>query len=164
MASVAVSVSLAAVLSVQKKLKDTLGVTVPLSTFLARATDLANDDLPRSSRAKPTADELFNELLGAAPVKTSRGDYFPELNKVGAPETVPAKKKSPAREDDDLIDILSGKRPSRKLLSKTTPSLSEGSALNVFSLTVPVDDEKRARTFLERIKDLLQVEPGRLVL
>jgi len=34
----------------------------------------------------------------------------------------------------------------------------------MFSLTVPKGDEKRARTFLERVKTVLQVEPGKLVL
>lgn len=162
MASVAVSVSLAAALSVQKKIKESLGATVPLSTFLARASDLANDELPRSSRAKPSVDELFNELLGASPVTVSRGDYFPEVNAAGVSETTTTKNQ-PAQED--LIDVLSGKAvraSSRK--SPKTQSPSEGSAINVFSLTVPAGDEKRARTFLDRIKDMLQVEPGRLVL
>jgi hypothetical protein len=36
--------------------------------------------------------------------------------------------------------------------------------LNVFSVTVPVGEEKRARTFLERVKTVLQIEPGKLVL
>ncbi|KAB8258430.1 hypothetical protein BDV32DRAFT_125781 [Aspergillus pseudonomiae] len=157
--SVAVSISLATVLSVQKKIQETLGVNVPLATFLARATDLANDDLPRSSREKQSADELFDEVLGAKPIQTSRGDYVPELNAVEAPSVVqPAK---PVKED--IIDILSGK--ASKAASR--PSVVEppaGSAANVFSLTVPVEEEKRARVFLDRVKALLTVEPGRLVL
>ena len=162
MASIAVSISLAAVLSAQKKLEETLGVTVPLSTFLARATDLANDELPRSSREKPTADELFDQILGAEPIKSSRGDYFPELNKAGDTGPVTSKK---APVGADIIDILSAKtnkRPSQK--SPSGKSQSDGSAVNIFSLTVPVGDENRARTFLERVKDLLQIQPGRLVL
>ncbi|KAE8321751.1 hypothetical protein BDV39DRAFT_197338 [Aspergillus sergii] len=157
--SVAVSISLATVLSVQKKIQETLGVNVPLATFLARATDLANDDLPRSSRQKQSADELFDEVLGAKPIQTSRGDYVPELNAVEVPSAVqPAK---PVKED--IIDILSGK------VSKAVPRPSvveapAGSAANVFSLTVPVEEEKRARVFLDRVKALLTVEPGRLVL
>ncbi|BDD63556.1 pyridoxine biosynthesis protein [Monascus purpureus] len=161
-ASVAVSVSLGAVLSVQQKIKETLGTTVPLSTFLVRATDLANDALPRSSTEKPTVDELFDEILGAEPINFSRGDYFPELNKLDPSEVTPAKKKPVA---EDIIDILAGKtvkKTARKLPAAQSPS--NGSALNVFSLTVPVGEEKRARTFLERVKDLLQVDPGRLVL
>jgi hypothetical protein len=42
-------------------------------------------------------------------------------------------------------------------------SLQRGST-NLFTLTVPAGEEKRARTFLERMKTVLQVEPGRLVL
>ncbi|KAL4897676.1 hypothetical protein BDV59DRAFT_168273 [Aspergillus ambiguus] len=156
--SVAVSVSLATVLSVQKKIQDSLGVSIPLSTFLARATDLANDDLPRSPSAKPSADELFDEILGADPIQTSRGDYIPELNAVDAPAETPAQ---PA--EADIIDILSGNVPKRPAVY---PEAVEPAApaTNVFSLTVPVGDELRARAFLDRVKALLTIEPGRLVL
>lgn len=162
MASVAISISLGAVLSVQKKLEDSLGISVPLSTFLARATDLANDELPRSSRDKPSGDELFDELLGAEPVKTSRGDYVPELNK----KEVSVSKNNEST-GQDIIDILSGKTATlSKSYRKPRPvnPPKDISAMNVFSLTVPPGDKNRARTFLERVKDLLQVEPGRLVL
>ncbi|RHZ65306.1 putative pyruvate dehydrogenase complex component Pdx1 [Aspergillus thermomutatus] len=157
--SVAVSIPLATVLSVQKNIKETIGVTVPLSTFLARATDLANDDLPRSPRTKPSADELFDEILGAKPIKTSRGDYVPELNALEAAEYQPAQ---PVK--GDIIDILSGKAPKKAPRAAFAEQYPAGSAANVFSLTVPVGDETRARVFLDRVKTLLTVEPGRLVL
>lgn len=146
-------------LSVQKKIKETIGVTVPLSTFLARATDLANEDLPRSPRSKPSADELFDEILGAEPIKTSPGDYVPELNALEAVEYEPAQ---PVKED--IIDILSGKVPKKAPRKASMEEYPAGSATNVFSLTVPVGDETRARVFLDRVKTLLTVEPGRLVL
>lgn len=156
MTSVAISISLAAVLSAQKKLQDNLGVTVPLSRFLAIATDIANDDLPRLASSKPSAAELFDEVLGADPVNTSRGDYLPELNAVEAPQTVRSK---PVAED--LIDFLSSKSVKKPAPYAETAS---GAAANVFSLTVPVDEQVRAKEFLERIKTLLSVEPARLVL
>ncbi|KAL4870833.1 hypothetical protein BDV12DRAFT_165316 [Aspergillus spectabilis] len=159
--SVAVSISLATVLSVQHKLQKSVGVTVPLSTFLARATDLANDDLPRSPYAKLSANEIFDELLGAQPVKASRGEYIPELNVVdGAVEVQPTKTVK-----EDLIDFLSGstKKQTPRAVQADSSHPSEP-ALNVFSLTVPVGEEKRARTFLERVKTLLTVEPARLVI
>jgi hypothetical protein len=158
MTSVALSISLSAVLSAQKKIQESLGVTVPLSRFLAIATDLANDDLPRSSSEKPSADELFDEILGAEPIHTSRGDYIPDLNAVEAPETL----HQPVPAQEDIIDFLSGKTQAR-----TAPSVVDapsGSAINVFSLTVPATEELRAKVFLERIQTLLQVEPARLVL
>ncbi|TPR08646.1 ATP-dependent RNA helicase eIF4A [Aspergillus niger] len=139
-----------------KKIKETLGTTVPLSTFLARATDLANDDLPRSSRETPSADELFDEILGAQPIKFTRGEYIPELN---AEEARPVQKKQ--KVEDDLIDFLAGKVS--KKAAATAKSVVEPAA-NVFSLTVPVEEEKRAKVFLDRVKTLLTVEPGRLVL
>ncbi|KAL3492501.1 hypothetical protein BJX62DRAFT_202735 [Aspergillus germanicus] len=159
---VAISVSLATVLSVQKKLKDSVGVTVPLSTFLTRATDLANDDLPRSATTTPSASELFDELLGAEPVRSSRGEYIPELNVLEVAEaTGPVQTAK-----EDIIDFLSGatKKTPRAVQQQSGSTYSGDSALNVFSLTVPVGEEKRARTFLERVKTLLTVEPARLVI
>ncbi|KAJ0426205.1 hypothetical protein BJY00DRAFT_127311 [Aspergillus carlsbadensis] len=159
---VAISVSLATVLSVQKKLKDSVGVTVPLSTFLVRATDLANDDLPRSATATPSPSELFDELLGAEPARSSRGEYIPELNVLElAAETGPVQTAK-----EDIIDFLSGatKKTPGGVQQQAGSTYSGDSALNVFSLTVPVDEEKRARTFLERVKTLLTVEPARLVI
>ncbi|KAL4765574.1 putative pyruvate dehydrogenase complex component Pdx1 [Aspergillus foveolatus] len=159
--SVAVSISLATVLRAQKKLQKSVGVTIPLSTFVARAADLANDDLPRSPYAKQSADEIFDELLGAEPVKVSRGEYIPELNAVDVtPEVQPAHTVKA-----DLIDILCGsKTTKRSSPAAAIESFEPEQALNVFSLTVPVGEEKRARTFLERVKTLLTVEPARLVI
>ncbi|KAJ5917812.1 hypothetical protein N7454_010187 [Penicillium verhagenii] len=160
MTSIAISVSLAAVLSAQKKIQDNLGVTVPLSRFLAVATDLANDDLPRAKTDKPSADELFEEVLGAEPVTISRGDYIPELN---AYEATPAPRQT-VSVAEDIIDILSAK-PGKKVSSPVAYDVeSSAGASNVFSLIVPVGEEVRAKAFLERIKTLLQVEPARLVL
>lgn len=150
-------------LSLQKRIKESLGVTIPLATFIARATDLANDDLPRSPREAPTADELFDEVvLGASPVKTSRGNYIPEIN--GAPGA-PSSKKKPVQEED-IIDFLAGNVTSEvspRTTTTTSASPSVSSEENVFSLTVPVDEERRAKVFLERIKDILQVGPEKLV-
>ncbi len=70
----------------------------------------------------------------------------------------------------DIIDILSGRRlvaPSRQV--RVPPqgimgSYGSGEASNVFSVSAAKGEEKRARVFLERVKTILQVEPGRLVL
>ncbi|KAJ5998606.1 hypothetical protein N7451_006416 [Penicillium sp. IBT 35674x] len=159
MTSIAISVSLAAVLSAQRKIQDNLGVTVPLSRFLAVATDLANDDLPRAKNYTPSADELFEEVLGAEPVTISRGDYIPELNAYEAAEAY----RPTAPVAEDIIDILSAK-PGKKVASVTPSVEGSAGASNVFSLVVPVGEEVRAKAFLERIKTLLQVEPARLVL
>ena len=177
--SVNITVSLAEVLKVQQRIKDTLGVTVPLSTFLARAVDLANDDLPQPRNVKPSTDDLFNAVLGLNTLPTiSRGTYLPQID---AFPILPPKSKSMSNVRSprvstssarkiDIIDILAGKVTPKRAAPMSTASVpgrtmttSEG-ALNVFSLTVPKMEEKRARTFLERVKTVLQVEPGKLVL
>lgn len=169
MVSVALSIPLSTVLYAQRKIQESLGITVPLSEFLVRATDLANESLPRSKGEQPSADELFDEVvLGADPITTSQGGYIPDLNAVEMEEAQMEELQQPAQEED-LIDFLSGnlsKKPSAASSSRLEESVRDGrsSAENVFSLTVPVGEEKRARAFLDRIESLLTVEPGRLVL
>ncbi|OKL57855.1 hypothetical protein UA08_06734 [Talaromyces atroroseus] len=171
--SIAVSISLESVLSTQKRIKSALGITVPLSTFIARATEIANDDLPRSSASKLSASELFDEILGAPVVKKfTRGNYVPEINTVPFEEFENFNEEIvEEKEEEDIIDILSGNVPRRHKFatsSSTPESASKSSfpaaALNVFSLTVPVGEERRAKTFLDRLSTVLTVDPGRLVL
>lgn len=163
--SVAASISLESVLSTQKRIKETLGVTVPLSTFIARATEMANDDLPRSPLSQPSASELFDEVLGAAPVLTGRGSYIPEINTVPIDEF-----ESYAEEEyveEDIIDVLAGNVTPKRSSAPVAPvesNISIPAALNVFSLTVPAGEERRAKTFLDRLNTILTANPGSLVL
>lgn len=161
---VALPISLTAVIECQKRVKDSIGVFLPLSTFVARASELANEDLPKSRTLKPSADELFNAVLGLdrASSKFSRGNFVPQFTSLPAtsiPNTGMSTLKKP-----DLLDILAGKSATRK-----SKSLAMGGTrsvvgpLNVFSVSVPKGDEKRGQVFLERVKTVLEVEPGRLV-
>ncbi|RMZ86166.1 hypothetical protein DV737_g94, partial [Chaetothyriales sp. CBS 132003] len=175
--SVSLPISLSEVLKVQQRIQDTLGLSLPLSTFLTRAVDLANDDLPKPKGAKATADELFNAVLGLDSVPTtSRGAYLPQIDALPSSSVarVPLLERK-AIKKPDIIDILSGNaRPTapRRHISAAADLVSpsggsittSGGAINVFSLTVPVGEEHRAKIFLQRIKTVLQVEPGRLVL
>ncbi|RMZ92268.1 hypothetical protein DV736_g459, partial [Chaetothyriales sp. CBS 134916] len=173
--SISLPISLSEVLKVQQRIQDTLGVSLPLSTFLSRAVDVANDDLPKPHGAKATGDELFNAVLGLNSVSTtSRGTYLPQIDALPPSgfARVPLERK--AIKKPDIIDILSGNAcptaagrsiPPADLVSPSGGSITtSGGALNVFSLTVPVGEEHRAKIFLQRIKTVLQVEPGRLVL
>lgn len=163
--SVAVSISLESVLSTQKRIKEALGVTVPLSTFIARATEVANGELPRSPLSKPSAGELFDEIVGAAPIqKFTRGSYIPEINTVPVEEFETLTEEE--EQEDDIIDILSGNASRyHNFASVAVPEPAKApAALNVFSLTVPAGEERRAKSFLDRLSTVLTVDPGRLVL
>jgi hypothetical protein len=172
---VSIPISLGEVLKVQKRIQDSLGVTMPLSTFLARAVDIANDDLPVPQGTQPSADELFDALVGFDTVsKTSRGSYIPQIAALPVPASatkgLASRPKMNGRQVD-IIDILSGKASSTTAARPTmaSPTIAAASPLrggstNLFTLTVPAGEEKRAKTFLERMKTVLQVEPGRLVL
>ncbi|PHH72821.1 hypothetical protein CDD82_5789 [Ophiocordyceps australis] len=153
-------VSLASVLEVQKRIHDSLGVLLPLSTFISRATDVANEALPRVPRP-PTPSELFDQVLGLHTVKAaaaSRGVYQPQISAV-----VPPSRLRPAQPSlFDQIVAPRTKASPRRAGPTTMPGLSSGD--NVFSLVVPKNEEKRGQLFLERCKTILEKEPGRLVL
>lgn len=160
---VAIPISMTAVLELQRRVQKTLHVTLPLSTLIARATDFANDELPKSKTAKPTADELFNQVLGLDKVQgTVRGKFLPQVSAFPPQPVTPAS--TPQKQD--LLDILSGKSAARRPKSSTTISAIPAASMptNLFSLSVPRGDEARAKLFLERVKSVLESEPGRLIL
>jgi hypothetical protein len=161
---VALPVSFKAVMECQKRVQDSIGVFLPLSTFIARATELANEDLPKSKTAKPSADELFNTVLGLdkAASKYSRGHFVPQVTAL--PPAMVQSTRTPSFRKPDLLDILTAKKSSAR---SAKPSRGGAESvigpLNVFSVSVPKGDEKRGHAFLQRVKSVLEVEPGRLV-
>lgn len=162
---VSVPVTLAKVIDVQRRIQDTLGVFLPVSTFIARASEVANDDLPPSSR-KPSADELFNQVLGLDKIapRVTRGAYLPQISALPEASFLSARPAAP-RAQTDIIDILSGtsnKNPSPRVPETVAGVSAKGT--NVFTLVVPQGDEQRASIFLERVKVILEKDPGRLVL
>lgn len=155
-------ISLAAVVKVQQKIQQTMGVFLPISTFISRAAEVANDDLPRANRP-PTASELFDQVLGLDKVKaamSSRGFYLPQISAIPPSSSF----YSPPSKKTDIIDILSASPKKTRTISTiaTVPGFS--SDANVFSLVVPKAEEERAQVFLGRCKMILEEEPGRLVL
>jgi len=159
---VALPVSLTAVMECQKRVKDSIGVFLPLSTFVARATELANESLPRSKLAKPSSDELFNAVLGLDKVssKYQHGNFVPQITSL-APQSKTTHKTAPK---SDILDLLAGKKTApKRTASKAHTFTAASGPLNVFSVTVPKGDERRGQVFLERVKTVLEAEPGRLV-
>jgi hypothetical protein len=162
----ALPVNFAEVSRVQKKLQDTLGVRVPLSTFISKATAAANQALPPpSTKAQPSSDELFNDLLGLPnpPRQPTRGEFQPSISPlprrgVQAVEV--------GRAQPDILDVLIGAAPTTRVARQmTTPQegiLAGGE--NLLTLKVPREEEERARVFLGRVKGLLEQRPGELIL
>ena len=161
-------IDLTAVLRVQQKLQDTLGTTLPLSTFIARAVALANEGLP-ARRGPASADELFHHIVGApTAARNVRGAFVPQivalpqaglgLGVAGPPP--PAKRGG----GDALFDEIVAPRRSAAVRIGAEAGAALGGAENVFALSVDQRDRKRATVFLERVKSVLEVEPGRLVL
>lgn len=165
---IAVTISLKAVREVQQRIHGVLGIDVPLSTFIARAVDISNDGLPRPQSSQPTSDELFDQVIGLNKVvcKTSRGSFTPQVTAL--PPTPTPNTFSNALPKPDIIDLLTRAPRSGQAARGFHPTRPQaiigGSAINVFSVNAPNGQEKRARVFLERMKTILQVEPGRLVI
>jgi pyruvate/2-oxoglutarate dehydrogenase complex dihydrolipoamide acyltransferase (E2) component len=163
-AEVSIPISLAKVIEVQKMIQSKLGTFLPLSTFIARATEVANDDLPLVAR-KPTADDLFDAVvLGLDTVpRTERGLYVPHVKVAD----LPAVRLTRVPPKTDIIDMLAA--PPKKATSHPPSVVSGistgvGTGSNMFSLVVPEAEERRAAVFLDRMKAILEKEPGRLVL
>ena len=165
---IAVSVSFNAVKEVQERIHNVLGIDIPIENFVARAIDVSNMDLPRSKSSQPTADELFNQVLGLdrASLGVSQGSFSPQIVALPSIE-LPVRKSSTKK--PDMIDMLTGRYSSgtkRRFGAPQSASLTgstAGSVVNVFSVSASKGEEKRARVFLERVKTVLQVDPGRLV-
>lgn len=153
-------ISLKAVSEVRQRLESTLGISMPLSTFISRAIDVANDGLPRPKTYQPSADELFNQVLGLDKVYVggTRGNFLPQITALPS-----ASLSQRPTKNVDIYDLLAGKRtpiPSRASNSTLESPASE----NIFSLRVPTDDKQRAELFFKKMKTILELEPGLLVL
>lgn len=159
---IAMPISLTSVIATQKRVQDTLGIFLPLSTFIARASELANEQLPLSKSRQPTADDLFNSVLGLDKVAhSSRGNFFPSITGTSVAPAVSAR---PAKKQD-IIDILATK-PAKARTTKASHSSVPGISTsdNVFSVVARNGEEERAAAYLERMKLALEEQPGRLVL
>lgn len=160
---IAMPISLTSVIATQKRVQDTLGIFLPLSTFIARASELANDQLPLSKSRQPSADDLFNAVLGLDKVSSSsKGNFFPNITGISV---APLAVSSRPSKKQDIIDILATK-PVKAKTPKADVSSASGISPsdNIFSVVARNGEEERAAAYLERMKLALEEQPGRLVL
>ncbi|KFY06825.1 hypothetical protein V492_07716 [Pseudogymnoascus sp. VKM F-4246] len=165
---VALPISMAAALEVQARIERELGTHLPLSTFIARAADFANDDLPRSKNAKPTQDELFDDILGFNNVRSAygvRGNFLPQITALPHTAMATVPRVRTVKQNVDVLDFLTGKvRSTAPKRIPATPLPGPAATTNIFSVSVPEGDERQGMVFLERVKEILEDEPGSLVL
>ncbi|KAB8297217.1 hypothetical protein EYC80_002588 [Monilinia laxa] len=161
---VAHTISMKAAVEVQQRIQSTLGVYIPLSTFIERAADIANDDLPRPKNYKPTSDELFDSVLGLDKVSSAngvRGSFLPESN-ASLRQKAQASQLSQQKNNIDIYDLLAGvtrTAPVKRSVPKPEPVTEDD-----FSVNVPETDLEAASIFMQRFKLVLEKEPGRLIL
>lgn len=169
--TVALPISLEKVQHVQRRVQKVLGISLPLSTFLSRATDIANRDLPPTAKklGALSSDELFEQILGLDSVSSrsmaSFGDYVPEITALPS-DPRPAPSSHGSGGSGDVYDILTGSVSTSKAPPLTElDSLSHGHHTNLISVSVlDKAEQRRAQTFLGRVKTILEMEPGRLIL
>lgn len=161
------SISLQAVKEVQERLQVVLGVDVGLDRIIARATELSNANLPRLRDRPPSADDLFNQVLGLPPVRSNvvQGTFVPQRV---ANEPTSQRKAEPARESR-ILDILADKNHRSRekrpvVLDRSSRESEKPNVADVFSLRIRRGEERRARIFLQRMSTILQSQPERLVL
>ena len=157
---ITISISFGAVKEVQRRIHDSLGIDIPLATFITRAIETSNTDLP-TSKVPLTQEELFNQILGLDKVdsKLSNGAFMPDVT---AFSPLSRSTRSRARQPD-IVDILAGTSPKSAVTRLPFRQISPTDG-SIFSLSVPKTEVERAKIFLKRVKTILQVEPGRLVL
>ncbi|KAI9646308.1 pyridoxine biosynthesis protein [Ciborinia camelliae] len=160
---VAHRISMKAAVEVQQRIQSTLGVFIPLSTFIERAADIANDDLPRPKNYKPSSDELFDSVLGLdkiTPVNGVRGNFLPQSRAALSQKAEAYLSKQ--NNNIDIYDLLAGvtrTAPVRRSVPKPEPVTED-----TFSVNVPETDLEAASIFMQRFKLILEKEPGRLIL
>ncbi|KAI1212957.1 pyruvate dehydrogenase protein x component [Annulohypoxylon truncatum] len=161
---VSLPILLKSVIQAQKKVEDTFDTFIPLSVFVERAAEIANDNLPLPANYKPTADELFNDVLGLSKVgkKGSRGHYNPQITAVPSPSFTGVAPKPKSKVD--IIDFLAGPAKPTPKAPKTSSPLNVNGSFSSLSLTVPKSEELRAKAFLQKVKAVLEANPGSLVL
>ena len=160
---ITVPISFEAVKKVQQRVHEALGIDIPLQTFISRAVKVSNKDLPRRKRS-PTVDELFDQVLGLDSIRHTRttGTFSPQIVSLHKKMAlaVPTGSTKP-----DIIDFLTGAPTSQPaVISSSLSASSLGASTSFFSVVVPKSEEERGKMFLERMKTILQVDPGRLVL
>ncbi|KAI1006481.1 hypothetical protein K3495_g1739 [Podosphaera aphanis] len=159
-----VPISFKQVRDVQERMKGALGVDMPDNLFVSRATNLANKNLPRPHSYTPSADELFNSVLGLQSSSKSTGANGKFcLSKSSSSSTPTPSSKSIKF---DIIDLLSGKNNASLKSSdiKSNGTWNSTPDFQTFSLRVPKAEEDRAQIFLSRVKSVLESSPGSLIL
>lgn len=165
---VALPISLSSVASVQRTIMASLGVTLPLSTFIARATEMANKSLPKASDQRVSADDLFHAIIAedTSSRPTSHGSFVPQMSRLRSDLSTEFPRS--ATSHNDIYDVLTDTHrmaPKERTSSGLDSSAPDSQNLeDVFSVGAAKSEERRARIFLERLKTLLQIEPGRLIL
>lgn len=139
-----------------------LGVHLPLSSFITKATAKANQNLP-PLLLPLSASDLFDEILGLPPtsLKTTRGFFTLQVTALPSASFV----NSVPPPELDIIDILADTAPITPV-KKALPPIGgiTAAGLNTISLIVSTVEEERARVFLKRVKRYLEKDPGSLIL
>jgi hypothetical protein len=167
--ALALDVDLTPALRLQQRLQSALGAAPSLATLLERAVALANARLPAPAppRAAASPAAVLDELIGeGAGRRRGRavvdGAFVPEINASSASAVAAAAGARSGTAAADVLDELIAPNAWRRAAATRAATAPVG-AVNEFSVVVEERQRVMGTVFLQRMKSLLEVEPGRLV-
>jgi hypothetical protein len=164
--SLSLPVSFSAAFDAKERADAALGDSaITLTELVFRAIDQANAALPLPANHKPTADELFNSVLGLDVLNPhfTDGRYVPSIEPImDSSAAQPAAPRKSAKVD--IIDILAGTAKKVPRAVPVAPQAVGEMTRGMFNLTVPKGEEKRGQEFLVRVKTVLETKPSSLIL
>ena len=157
---VTMPVSLDAIHRCQRAIRQSLDVNIPLSRFIKRASKIANEESSKQASLRMNKDIIFDAIIGH-----EREDRNPRFMPFISSSKMENDTTMGNREVDSLA-FLTARWPAPTMESQPTRGRQETatSKVNIFSVKVAKENKSSASIFLNRIKALLEVEPGQLII
>ena len=152
-------ISLVAIHRCQELLLQSLNVKVPLSKFITQASKIANKEILKQALSCTSKSTVFDTIIGH-----DQGDkisrFVPYVSSRKRTNNTETKKLNV-----DSLEFLTAIWPA-PAISKQTRQSQETAASNyeIIGVKVTRENKSSASAFLNRIKALLEVEPGQLII
>ena len=157
---VTIPISLNAVYNCQNLIRQSLEVNVPLSSFITRASVIANEESSKQASLSSKKDTIFDAIIG----QEQTGRQFRFVPSMKSSTSMHAMKTE--NHEVDSLDFLTARLPTPKALGRRTRDRLEKvtSKADIFSVKVATGKRYPASIFLNKFKSLLELEPGQLIL
>ena len=161
---VSIPITLDAVQLCQRKISESLGKTIPLSTFIKRASNVAFNEL--SSQRMSRNSDIFDDIIGVKKMKDTRNSFSPRVEEVDQLSSRKRNDNNHQVRNGDLLDYLMQEGPiswSRKEDRSRNHHKSDNRCSSYLKVEVLRADKFLGNIFLKRLKHILEIEPDRVV-